>query len=130
MLEAINDIGWSGGEGLSGSPPLPHAEELIAAYTQVVDRAHERGIRVIGATLLPFEGAHYYSAEKDQIRATLNHWIRTSNRFDGVIDFDAAMRSPDSPGKLKPQFDVGDHLHPNYAGHRAMADAINLKLFE
>jgi lysophospholipase L1-like esterase len=129
LLEAINDIGWSGADGASEAPPT-HPEELIAAYSQVVDRAHERGIRVIGATLLPFEGARYYSAEKDKIRVTLNHWIRTSNRFDGVIDFDAAMRSADSPGKLKPQFDAGDHLHPNYVGHRAMADAINLKLFE
>jgi lysophospholipase L1-like esterase len=130
LLEAINDIGWGGAQGASGLSPPAHAEELISGYTQVVDRAHERGIRVIGATLLPFEGAHYYSAEKDKIRTTLNQWIRTSNRFDGVVDFDAAMRSPDSPGKLKPQFDAGDHLHPNFAGYRAMAEAVNLKLFE
>jgi lysophospholipase L1-like esterase len=130
LLEAINDIGMSGAQGWFGPTPLADAQQLIGAYIQVIDRAHERGIRVIGATLLPFEGAMYYSPEKEQIRCALNQWIRSSKKFDGLIDFDAAMRLPASPAKLRPQFDGGDHLHPNPAGYRAMADAIDLKLFE
>lgn len=130
LLEAINDIGMSGAQGWFGPTPLVEPQELIAAYSQVIDRAHERGIQVIGATLLPFEGSPYYTSEKERVRVALNDWIRSSRSFDGLIDFDAAMRVPDSPTRLKPQFDFGDHLHPNYAGYRAMAEAIDLKLFD
>ena len=128
LLEAINDIGWSGPTGLFGDTPLVETHDLISAYLQVISRAHMRGIQVIGATILPFEGSAYYSAEKERIRTTLNEWIRTSRSFDGVIDFDAVMRLPSNPERLKPEFDFGDHLHPNFSGYRAMAEAIDLKL--
>ncbi len=130
LLEGINDIGTSGPGGMFGDTPLIDPQDLIGAYLQIIARAHEHGIKVIGATLLPFEGAMYYSAEKEIIRTTVNEWIRTSKKFDGVIDFDAAVRDPANPGKLKAEYDSGDHLHPNAEGHRRMAEIIDLSLFK
>jgi lysophospholipase L1-like esterase len=109
---------------------LVDAQDLIGAYLQIIARAHQEGIKVIGATILPFEGAMYYSAEKEVIRSTVNQWVRSSKKFDGVVDFDAAVRDPDSPGKLKADYDSGDHLHPNAEGSIKMGEAIDLKLFE
>jgi lysophospholipase L1-like esterase len=130
LLEGINDIGVSGSAGGPfGESPLIDAQALIDAYQQVIVRAHERGIKVFGGTILPFEGANYFTAAKEPIRAQLNSWIRTSGKFDGVVDFDAALRDPAAPTRLKADFDSGDHLHPNSAGARAMAEAVDLKLF-
>ena len=108
-------------------------EEIAAALTQLVDRAHEKGIKVIGATLLPFEGttiAGFFSPEKEIKRLAVNHWIRTTRKFDAVIDFDMITRDPGHPARLRPEFDGGDHLHPSDAGHQAMGEAIPLRLFD
>jgi len=129
LLEGINDIGTSGPGGMFGDTPLVDPQDLIGAYLQIIARAHEHGIKVIGATILPFEGAMYYSAEKEAIRAAVNQWIRTSKQFDGVVDFDAALRDPSSPGKLKIEYDSRDHLHPNAEGQIKLGEAIDLKLF-
>jgi lysophospholipase L1-like esterase len=129
VLEGINDIGMSGTTFFGSASPPVSAEQLIAAYQQLIARAHQRGIRVYGGTLLPFTGAMYASAEKETIREAVNRWIRSDGAFDAVIDFDAAVRDPANPARLAPAFDPGDHLHPNDAGYRAMGDAIDLKLF-
>jgi lysophospholipase L1-like esterase len=125
LLEGINDIGYS----TTVPPEAVAADDIIAAYRQILRRAHARGIAVIGATIMPYEGAHYFVPEGEQVRQTVNRWIRTGDAFDGVIDFDAAMRDPAHPAQVEPSLQRGDHLHPNDAGYAAMADAIDLRLF-
>jgi lysophospholipase L1-like esterase len=134
VLEGINDIGMG-----RGGAPSPSAAELIAAHQQLIARAHEHGLKIIGATLTPYEGAAYFTPDGEVKRQAVNAWIRSgssslaaagSPRYDGVIDFDAATRDPQNPTKFNPRFDSGDHLHPNDAGYQAMANAIDLKLFE
>jgi lysophospholipase L1-like esterase len=129
LLEGINDIGTSGPGGMFGDTPLVEPKDLISAYLQLIARAHEQGVKVIGATILPFEGAMYYSKEKEAIRTTVNQWIRTSKKFDGVVDFDAALRDPTNPGKLKAEYDSNEQLHPSAAGSIKMGESIDLKLF-
>jgi lysophospholipase L1-like esterase len=124
VLEGINDIGM-GRAGVA-----PSAAELIAAHQQLIERAHEHGLKIIGATLTPFEGAAYFTADGETKRQAINRWMREGKAFDGVIDFDAATRDPQNPTKFNPKYDSGDHLHPNDAGYQAMAASIDLKLFE
>jgi lysophospholipase L1-like esterase len=126
ILEGINDIGQ-----------IPNAEsadkiadDLIAAYEQMIDSAHANGIRVYGATVLPFGGSFYDAPYRQSARDTVNEWIRSSGRFDSVIDLDAALRDPENPLNLLPAADTGDHLHPNETGHRMMAEAVDLTLFK
>ncbi|MGW9307635.1 SGNH/GDSL hydrolase family protein [Saccharomonospora azurea] len=119
LLEGINDIGNSRGE--------VEPEQLIAVYRQFIDRAHDAGLDVVGATLTPFEGAGYYTEAGEADRQAVNEWIRTSGEFDAVVDFDAAVRDPQHPTRFLPAYDVGDHLHPNDEGFAAMADAVDLK---
>ena len=122
LEEGLNDIGMSG----------RRADEIIVAYRQLILRAHERGIKIIGVTMTPCEGTKakgYYSDEKNATRETVNKWIRTSHAFDGVIDFDAVVRDPEHPSRLRPAFASKDSLHPNDAGYQAVADAIDLSLF-
>jgi lysophospholipase L1-like esterase len=123
-MEGINDIGGA------RDNPTPSAADLIAAHKQLIERAHAHGLEIYGATLTPYEGANYYSAGGEAKRKALNDWIRTSNAYDGVIDFDAVIRDPKQPTKPLPQFDSGDHLHPNAAGYQAMGNAIDLALFK
>jgi len=137
LLEGINDIGFPGaklGGGYLADPAdVRTPEDLIFAYRQLISRAHARGVKVIGATITPFEGVivpGYYSESKEAFRLTVNKWIRTSGLFDAVIDFGAVLRDPDHPGRLLPRFASKDHLHPNDVGYRAMADAIDLALFK
>jgi lysophospholipase L1-like esterase len=130
LLEGINDIGMSGPGGMFGDVPLVQSQELIGAYLQIIARAHEHRIKVIGGTLLPFQGARAYSEDREKVRTTVNEWIRTSKQFDGVIDFDAAMRDSDNPLTMKADFDSGDHLHPNFAGYRQMGEIVDLRLFK
>jgi len=125
FMEAINDIG---GASRVGATPVT-AEEIIAIYKQMIDRAHMRGIKVIGATLTPYEGAAYYSEPGEGIRTAVNQWIRTTGMLDGVVDFDLVTRDPEHRGKFRPGFNIRDNLHPNDAGYRAMADSIDLSLF-
>ena len=125
LLEGINDVGYSS----TVPSEAVTADDIIAAYRQIIRRAHARGIAVIGATIMPYENAHYYVPGGEQMRQTVNQWIRTGGAFDGLIDFDAAMRDPAHPAQVKPALQRGDHLHPNDAGYAAMADAIDLRLF-
>ena len=124
VLESINDI------GLARNNPMPTADELIAAHRQLVERAHARGLRILGATLTPFEGAAYWTAEGEAKRQAINRWIRTSKVYDGVVDFDAVVRDPGAPTKLLPQYNPGDNLHMNDAGYQAMANVIDVRLFK
>ena len=126
VLEGINDIGLSVGPRHLDTGLTP--ARVIAGYRDLIAQAHARGVRIFGATLLPFQGAGYYSPAGEAIREAVNVWIRTSGAFDGVIDFDAAMRDPADPLRLNPAYDSGDRLHPNDAGYQAMADAINLDM--
>ena len=128
LLEGINDIGGGGTAEPYGTLPTVSAEELIAAYRQVIAKAHMRHIKVVGATILPFEGAFYYSPEKDVVRRAVNQWIRTSGEFDGVIDFEAGLRDPSEPDRIRPNLTV-DHLHPNGDGYRLMGEMIDPRLF-
>jgi lysophospholipase L1-like esterase len=123
LMIGINDIGNS-------TPASPvTADDIIAGYRQLITRAHGKGIAVYGATLTPFEGAGYYSQEKDLVREAVNNWIRSYDEFDGVIDFDQVTRDPVHPGRLLPAYDSGDHLHPNDLGYQAMGNAVPLTLF-
>jgi lysophospholipase L1-like esterase len=127
VLLGINDIGFSNIQGLADQAVT--ADDIIAGQKQFIERAHVRGLRVFGGTLLPFDGANYFSADGEAKRVAVNNWIRTGGAYDGVIDFDAAVRDPQNPTKLQAAFDSGDHLHPNDAGYKAMGDAIDLSLF-
>ncbi len=132
VFEGVNDLG-----GLARNGEVPaagHAERVqrvLAAYEQIIMRAHAHGLRVYGATITPYVGSSYYHpgplSEAD--RQAVNQWIRKPGHFDAVIDFDAVVRDPQQPDRLLPAFDCGDHLHPSPAGYKAMADAIPLSLF-
>jgi lysophospholipase L1-like esterase len=106
---------------------------MIAGYRQLIARAHETGIKIFGATILPYKGAlspsNYYTLSGDAVRQAINDFIRQSGEFDGVIDFDKATRDPANPLQLLPAYDSGDHLHPNDVGYQAMANAVDLELF-
>jgi len=123
IMEGINDI------GLARTNPNPSAADLIAGHKQLIERARARGLKVYGATLTPFEGAAYWTAEGEVKRQALNEWIRTSKAYDAVIDFDQVTRDPAAPTKFLPAYDSGDHLHPGDAGYKAMGEAVDLKLF-
>ena len=125
LLEGINDIRKVGSE-----TPVT-SEDLIGAYRQIIARAHGKGIKVFIGTLLPASGSPSHGTpEKDAVRRAVNDWIRSSSGADAVIDFDKAIRDPADPSKMSKQFDSGDHLHPNPEGSKAMADAIDLRLFK
>lgn len=129
LLESINDIGHPGGSGLPDQAVT--ADDIKAAMRQIIDRAHARGIKVLGGTLTPFADTTYpgfYSAEGEKTRQAVNAWIREGGAFDGVIDFDAAVRDPARPDHIAAQYDGGDHLHPNAVGNRKMAEAVDLEL--
>ncbi len=133
LLLGTNDMGFSqlppGSFGSGASLANVSAAEIIAGYEQIIARVHQAGARIYGATVLPFEGADYYNAAVEPKRAALNQFIRTSRRFDGVIDFDAVIRDPAHPTRMRAAFDSGDHLHPNGAGYTAMGNAVDLGLF-
>jgi lysophospholipase L1-like esterase len=122
ILEGVNDL------GVGGANP-PSAAALIAGYRQMIERARAHGLKVIGGTILPYEGAAYFNPAGEAVRQEINAWIRTGGAFDGVIDFDAATRDPAKPTRMRADLQSGDWLHPNDAGYRAMGDAVDLKLF-
>jgi lysophospholipase L1-like esterase len=132
VLEAVNDLG-----GLTRNGEVSAAEHgalvrrIEEAYQQIVLRAHAHGIKVIGATILPYTGSDYYhpgpSSEAD--RQAVNQWIRTPGHFDEIVDFDKVARDPAHPDRLLPAYDSGDHLHPSPAGYSAMGAAVPLSLF-
>ncbi len=127
VMEGINDIGALAQPNAAFRAT---ADDLIGAYQQIIARAHAHGIRVIGCTLTPYGGAGYFTEEGESIRDAVNQWIRTSKAFDAVVDFEAATRDPADANKFRAEFDPGDHLHPNDAGYKAMADAVNLTIFK
>jgi lysophospholipase L1-like esterase len=123
FMEGINDIGQA------RENPTPSADDVVAGHKQIIERARARGLKIYGATLTPFYGAAYYTEVGEAKRQAVNNWIRTSNAYDAVIDFDRATRDPSDPRKFLAAYDSCDHLHPSDAGYKAMADAIDLALF-
>ncbi len=123
LLEGINDI--------TNGANNPHfdADDLIAAYTQVVERAHMQGMKVIGCTITPYGGSSVFTERGESIRAAANQWVRTANVFDAVIDFDAATRDPANPTVFRKEADSPDMLHPGDAGYELMANAVDLSIF-
>jgi lysophospholipase L1-like esterase len=128
MLESINDIGHLARNNDPAN--FVTAEDLEAGLQQVVARAHEHNIKVFGATVTPYKGAGYYSETGEAVREAVNEWIRNSGVYDGVVDFDKAVRNPADLKALRPEYDCRDHLHPNDAGYKAMGEAIDLALFQ
>ena len=129
VLEGVNDLGkLVRDQKTSSTDHDTQVREMIAAYEQIVARAHAHGIKVIGATILPYVGSDFYhpTPANEVDRLAINKWIRESGAYDGVADFDAVVRDPANPKHIKAEFDSGDHLHPNDAGYVAMADAIDL----
>lgn len=132
VFEGVNDLGGLTRDGEVA--PADHAElvkRIVAAYQQVILRAHAHGLRVFAATITPFAGSDYYhpGALTEADRETVNTWIRAPGHFDAVMDFDSIVRDPQHPDRLLPAFDCGDHLHPSPAGYRAMGEAVPLSLF-
>lgn len=126
LLEGINDI------GRPSRPQYAHqavdADDLIAGYRQVIRRAHAAGLKVVLATLPPFEGANYFTPEGEAVRYAVNVWLRGQTEADAVVDFDAALRDPKAPARLQTAFHSGDWLHPSDAGYQAMAEAVPLEV--
>jgi lysophospholipase L1-like esterase len=133
MCHGVNDILFP---AFPFTPPSERvtAEDIIAGYRQLIARAHAKQVRIIGTTIPPFEGAKFdelelYTPDREKTRAAVNAWIRTGGAFDGIVDFDQAVRDPERPTRLLPAFDSGDHIHANDAGNEAQANIIPLELF-
>jgi lysophospholipase L1-like esterase len=125
----INDIGLPG--SFASPKELPTAGQMIAGYRRLIAQARQRGVRIVGSTLAPFEGIEvpgYHSAAKDALRQAVNAWIRHGGEFDAVIDVDQILRDPARPARLLAAYDSGDHLHPSDAGYAAVANAVPLAL--
>jgi lysophospholipase L1-like esterase len=137
VLEGINDINGAmravATQGAASSAPTSgaafSAEDLIAAYEQMIDAAHMRGIKVIGCTLTPYGGSSGYKDQGEAIREAANNWIRTSGKFDAVIDFDKVTRDANDPKRFSPTAESPDLLHPGDAGYKMMGEAIDLRMF-
>jgi lysophospholipase L1-like esterase len=127
VFEGINDISL---HGQVDSPDPLTSDDLIAAYRQLIQRAHSHGIKVLGATITPQEGTRLGTENADAVRNAANRWIRTGGAFDAIADLDAAVRDPGHVSRLRPDFDSGDHIHINDAGNQAMADAIDIAIFK
>ncbi|MGB8324481.1 MAG: GDSL-type esterase/lipase family protein, partial [Candidatus Acidiferrum sp.] len=132
VFEGVNDLGGLSRTGeVSQAEHATRARRVVAAYEQIIARAHAQGIRVIGATITPYVASDYYhpGALSEADRQWVNQWIRSPGHFDAVIDFDAIVRDPRRPDRLRPDYDCGDHLHPSPAGYKAMGESIPLSLF-
>jgi lysophospholipase L1-like esterase len=120
VYEGINDI--------QNSPTQYDPEQFVQAYRQIIQRAHDGNLRVIGSTLTPFEGWPNWTPEREAVRTAVNEWIRTADEFDAVVDFDKVLRDPTWPQRMLATYDSGDHLHPGDVGYQVMADAVDLRL--
>jgi lysophospholipase L1-like esterase len=135
VFEGVNDLGIGYGDfGGFGGLALPQGVEasldnMIGGYRQLIARAHARGLQVFGATIAPYEGAAYWSAEGEAVRVAINDWIRDSDEFDAVLDFDAVFRDPEKKSSMRDGLHSGDFLHGSDAGYRVVADSIDLELF-
>jgi lysophospholipase L1-like esterase len=132
VFEGVNDLGGLARNG--EVTPVEHAvlvHRVLAAYQQIVTRAHSNGLEAIGATITPYTGSDYYhpGALSEADRQAVNQWIRSPGHFDAVVDFDKIVADPQHPDHLLPAYDCGDHLHPSPAGYRAMGEAIPLNIF-
>jgi lysophospholipase L1-like esterase len=132
MLEGVNDLGVL----TRDAPASPEAhralvQRMLTAYAEIIARAHDRGIKVIAATIMPFAGSGYYhpGASTEADRAAINRWLRAASHADAVIDFDAIMRDPAHPERLRKDLDSGDGLHPSAAGYQLMGYSVPLSLF-
>lgn len=132
VLIGINDISWPG-TAFAPDDTMPSSETMIAGYRQLIARAQVHGVRIVGGTLLPFEGAlegtplnDYHDPQKDALRQRMNGWIRKSDAFDAVVDFAAALADRNAPTRLDPRYDSGDHLHPGDLGNERMAETVDL----
>ena len=131
VLEGVNDLGTlTRDHDVSVEEHAALVGGIEAAYSQMIERSHAHGIRVIGATILPYIGSKYYhpGPESEADRQAINAWIRATGHFDAVVDFDKVTRDPQQPDRLFPAYDSGDHLHPGPEGYKAMGDAIPLTL--
>ncbi|WP_336978783.1 SGNH/GDSL hydrolase family protein [Altererythrobacter fulvus] len=136
VFEGVNDIGnrfgvRSGGPQLPGlDQPQITVEQMIAGYKQIIARAHEKGIKVIGSPIGPYKGASYWSEEGEAAREKINQWILTGGAFDGIVRLDTAFADPADPRQMREGYHMGDHLHGSDAGLKAVGDSIDLKLFK
>jgi lysophospholipase L1-like esterase len=117
LFQGVNDVRWGA-----------TAEQVIAGLREMAGRGHERGLRMLAATIVPCEGEARCTAAADAERVAVNAWIRDAGVFDGVLDFDGVVRDPDRPARLLPAYDSGDHLHPGDAGLAAVAESVDLRL--
>ena len=137
VFEGVNDIGQRFGPRRPNQPNFPGldqpqitTEQMIAGYKQLIARAHDKGIKVIGATIAPYKGASYWSEEGEAARQQINRWILTGGAFDGTLDFAGAFADPADPQQMAEGLHMGDHLHGSDAGYRKVAEAIDLALFK
>ncbi len=134
VFEGVNDLGRAAPPPnapsfFGGAPEPVTAAQMISGYQQLIARAHSKGLKIYGATIAPYGGAGYWSDQGEAMRTAINGWIRRSHAFDGVIDFDPALQDPAHQTQIRAGLHAGDHLHGSDAGYKAMADAIDLKLF-
>jgi lysophospholipase L1-like esterase len=139
VFEGVNDLGISFGNFQGPLAELfksmvpknkAGAQAMIAGYRQLIERAHSRGLKILGATIAPYEGAAYYSPEGESVRRQINTWIRTGGAFDGVLDFDAVLRDPEKPTQIAAPLQAGDHLHGSDLGYETIARSIDLSQFK
>jgi lysophospholipase L1-like esterase len=128
IFEGVNDLGTAATDTATQTAV---ADRVVSALDQMITRLHAAGIAVFGATITPMSGPGqvYGDPTREAARQRVNKWIRTSGRFDAVVDFDAAVRDPKNGTMLRTEYDSGDYLHLNPAGYKAMAEAVDLKLF-
>ncbi|QDQ12681.1 SGNH/GDSL hydrolase family protein [Streptomyces spectabilis] len=127
VLEGVNDIGFSETDKPTYKPaPVVTAKQLINGHRKLIRAARAKGLKVVGATLVPFGGSDHYGERAAAVSDAFNTWVRTSGAYDGYVDFDRALADPKDPERIRPAYDSGDHLHPNEAGYRAMARAVDL----
>ncbi|MFE1795724.1 SGNH/GDSL hydrolase family protein [Streptomyces sp. NPDC059517] len=130
VLLGLNDIGFSEGaaEPTYRPAPLVEAGELVAGHRELIRQARRRGLRVVGATLLPFAGSDHWGERAAKVSHEFNEWVRRSGEYDAVVDLHRALADPVAPDALRGVYDFGDHLHPNDAGYQVMAEAVGVVL--